>query len=88
MKKCRVPANGRRSALFVVAEEVAHRDPERLRDPRHDDQRWVALAPLDATDVRPVETGAFGQVFLTPASGISQLSHVCPEALLDGLHDP
>jgi len=49
-------------------------------------QRDVALAPLDLTDVRPVEAGLVGEHVLRPALLLPQRAHLRPDLFLDGLH--
>lgn len=69
---------------IIRSEEDFHFDLKGLREAVDDFQGWVSEAPLDATYVGAVETGAVGQSFLAQPRGFSQASDLLAKLPVSG----
>lgn len=72
--------------LFAeIGKELGQRHMKRCGQQRHIDQADVALAPLDRTDLSPMQPGMLRKVFLRPAALEPMLPYLFPKSFEKGL---
>lgn len=55
-----------------LIQQIPQTDAERLRQPINDPDRWIAGTAFKIADIRPVEIGVMGEVFLRPPRSMAQ----------------
>lgn len=69
-----------------VGEEIRYFHFQRFGQRSNHQQGRVALAPLNAANVRPMVARTGGELFLAPATLLAQRSQMLTEFRLQGLH--
>lgn len=78
------PAHGApQNGLAAMLQEVCGAHFQRLRQSRHDLDRWVAYPALDLGNISPVHPGQLAKLSLRPSALLADLANVSRQHILD-----